>query len=375
MPPSFPYRRVSVSGVTGTVASQFVPYLLNEVPGVAAVTTSCRQGSAARARRVPQSSKLRVLEGSLQDIDMLRALVDAGDIVYHLAAWLANTSLPEDANEVYSTNSLATAVIARLCERRHRPLVFTSSHSVYFAGNYAGRIKEDTFVFRRDFVDWIEQVRHAYYAYADELIAGTAQFAGASPRLDAIHAELPPPFEPLIYDRDEYHIYCLTKLLAERFVLDHGGVVLRLSNVYGPGDESLQAVGEACHRIMTAEPGASLAIRQPFKKLVPACLPDIIQALLRAAALELPEDVAPVFTVASQEHYLREDDLLRTAAQALNELRDTAHGYDIEPLPPETSRAFTYDLTKLRTWLLPDTPLTPFADGLKQQLAWRLNRG
>ena len=82
---------------------------------------------------------------------------------------------------------------------------------------------------------------------------------------------------------------------------------LRLSNVYGPGDESTQAVGEACHRILAADPSVETKINQPFKKLMPAYLGDIIKSLVRAGTLRLPDGVSPVFTVASQEHYLRED--------------------------------------------------------------------
>ena len=183
---------------------------------------------------------------------------------------------------------------------RRRGSIFTSSHSVYFAGPYEGRIAEDRFAFRRDFVDWIEAVKSDYYGLAGAILAGETESAAAGAAIDAIHHKLPPPFDPKIYDKDAYHIYCLTKLLAERFVLDHGGLVLRLGNVYGPGDESTQAVGEACHRILAADPNVETKVNQPFKRLVPAYLGDIIKSFIRAGNLRLPDGVSPVFTIASQ---------------------------------------------------------------------------
>lgn len=379
-----PFETVSVTGGTGTVGSQFVKVLLAQFPHVERIHTTCRPGSA-QAHRVPDDPRVNVLRGSLEDMDILRTVVDDAEIVFHLAAWLANTDMPP-MTSVYVTNSLAPAVLAKMCADAGKRMIFTSSHSVYFAGPYEGRITEE-FPFRSDFVEWIDTVRGDYYALTDELIAGRKTFADIPAAVDSIHERLLAPFDPKIYDRDEYHLYCLTKLLAERFVLDHGGVVLRLSNVYGPGDESTQAVGEACQRVLgvptascrrgvppAADPAVELEIRQPFKKLVPAHLGDIIRCLVRSATLPLDEGINPVFTVASQEDYLREDALLRTVADALTEIRGQNVEYRIEKLPPEKKKAFTYDLTAMRTHLLPGETLTPFRDGVKAQLAWLIDR-
>ncbi len=371
-PAEFRFERVSITGGTGTVGSQFLKVLLAQFPHVAQINTTCRPGSP-RAARIPDADRLNVVRGSINDLDVLRQMADEGQVVYHLAAWLANTAMP-DRTTVYVTNSLATGVLARLCARRGRRLVFTSSHSVYFAGPYRGRIEEDGYPFRGDFVRWIGQVSGPYCDLMDAIVGGETDFGAAPEAIREMHDALPPPLEPKIYDRDAYHLYCLTKLLAERFVLDEGGVVLRLSNVYGPGDDSTQAVGEACQRLLAAEPGDRLQVNQPFKKLVPNYLGDIIKACVRAGGLSLPEGVSPVFTVASQEDYLREDGLLRAAAAALNRMRGTNHRYDVERLPPEEKRAFTYDLTKMRRHLLHGEEPTPFGHGITEQLKWLMAR-
>ncbi len=368
----FPFDNVSVTGGTGTVGSQFIKVLLAQFPAVGRINTTCRPGSP-RAYRIPQADRLNVVEGDINDLRVLNEIVGEADVVFHLAAWLANTPLPSML-DVYLTNSLAAGVVRKLCASKGIPLVFTSSHSVYFAGDYTGRIRADDYEFRGDFVDWIDAAGEQY----DQLIAaitdGQASFDEAPQAVQRIHDRLPPPFEPKIYDSDTYHIYCLTKLLAERFVLNDGGVVLRLSNVYGPGDESTQAVGEACQRLLSADPGDRLDVRQPFKRLVPAYLGDIFISFVRAAGLRLPDDQNPVFTVASQEGYMREDELLRTVAESLNRIRGTEHEYDIEQLPAEPETAFTYDLSRMNEYLVRRREMTPFGEGVENQLRWLMAR-
>jgi hypothetical protein len=145
--------------------------------------------------------------------------------------------------------------------------------------------------------------------------------------------------------------------------------------VYGPGDESTQAVGEACQRLLKAAPGEEIKVRQPFKKLVPAYLGDINEALYRAANLEMPKGIIPVFTMASQSTYMREDELLRSVDKGLQRIRGSG-SRTIETLEPEAGPpAFTYDLSKLKTHLLKDHPLTPFVDGLEEQLRRLIQTG
>ena len=163
-------------------------------------------------------------------------------------------------------------------------------------------------------------------------------------------------------------------LLAERFIRDGGGVILRLSNVYGPGDESVQAVAEACQRILQADPSVPIKVRQPFKKLVPCYIGDILKSFVRAGQPSRPRSVQPVFTVASQDHYLREDALLLTVAACVNDIRGTRLAYDIETLPPENGTAFAYNLSKMMKHLFQGEERTAFASGLREQLLWMMER-
>ena len=370
---SFPFHSVGITGATGTIAGQFQELLLSHFPQVARIRSTCRNPESESARRLPLGDRLELLGGGIRNVDNLRTLAESSDVVYHLAAWLANTELP-GITEVFVANSLATGILARLCRRHGTPLVFTSSHSVYFAGEYSGVIKEDGFQFRRDFMNWIDEVEPHYTELADRIIAGSVDFRAANDAVDGIHAELPPPFDPKIYDNDSYHVYCLSKLLAEEFALRAGGFVVRLSNVYGPGDDSPQAVSEACQRVLAAGPGEHLEVRQPFKRLVPVYMGDICRCFVRAASLEPGDGVIPLFTVASQKSYMREDELLRRVAGAVNEVRGTDRDYDIETLPPEETPGFVYDLSKMHDHLLPEDEVTPFSEGVRRHIAWLMDR-
>jgi len=71
---------------------------------------------------------------------------------------------------------------------------------------------------------------------------------------------------------------------------------------------------------------------------------------------------------------MREDELLRTVATCLNEIRGTNYDYDIEELPAEDDAAFTYDLTKMKAHLLSSEELTHFSEGAREQLLWLMER-
>ncbi len=370
----FPFSRVAVTGGTGTVGSVFIKALLAQCPQVEHILTAHRTAQSNRTSRLPASERLRALVGNTADPDVARELVSNTDVLIHLAGWLANTALPPDPTDVYVTNALSVALFGMLCRQQQKRFVYTSSHSVYFAGDYSGRIDQDTFVFRADFTDWLDAVKPEYCRIAERLLDGSLPFGSAAAEVARVHTRFAPPMNPKIYDSDEYHIYCLTKLLGEMLALDLGGVVPRLANVYGPGDDSLQAVGEACQRVLKARPGERLAVIRPFKKLVPCFLGDIAKSLIRSSTLRLDTVDTPLFTVASQETYLKEDELLRTVAASLNAIRGEAVAYEIQPLEPDDPPAFTYDLRKCRDVLLQGDSLTSFSDGIEQHLRWLLDR-
>ncbi|MFW6303821.1 MAG: NAD-dependent epimerase/dehydratase family protein [Candidatus Sumerlaeota bacterium] len=369
----FPHEKVGITGATGTVAGVLIQTLLEDFPQVEKITASARNLESPKLKRLGDSPKLRMVEGELHEVDMLKEIAQDSDVVFHLAAWLANLELP-GVTEVFVTNTLATGVLAEICKRQGCRMVFTSSHSIYFGGEYKGRIKEEGFEFREDFTTWMEAVKPAYAELIDKIIAGNCPTGEIHDAVEDIHKEFPVPMDPLIYDRIDYHTYCITKLMGEELALDRGAEVLRLSNVYGPGDESVQAVAEACHRIIAAKPGEQLQINQPFKKLVPVYMGDILTCLLNASGREYPEGLRPVFTVASQENYMREDELLRTVAAAMNEIKEGETRYDIERLEDEEETAFTYDTSKMQEYLLAGTEPTPFQKGVKEQLIWLMNR-
>ena len=62
--------------------------------------------------------------------------------------------------------------------------------------------------------------------------------------------------------------------------------------------------------------------------------------LVRAGTLDFSEVEVPLFTVASQENYLKEDILLRTVAGSLERIRGEELMYDIEKLQHDNPPIF-----------------------------------
>ncbi len=73
----FPFETATVTGGTGTVGSQFVKVLPAQFPDVRRVNTTCRPDSP-RAYRIPEADRVNVVKGSINDLEVLEAMVEGG---------------------------------------------------------------------------------------------------------------------------------------------------------------------------------------------------------------------------------------------------------------------------------------------------------
>ncbi len=119
-PESFPYKHVCVTGGTGTVGSVLLKTLLAQYPDIEQVATTYRSPDSPRVQRLPVSAKLHATIGDIADPVVVREALENAEVVFHLAGWLANTDLPENHDEVFITNGLATGLIARLVSNGRR---------------------------------------------------------------------------------------------------------------------------------------------------------------------------------------------------------------------------------------------------------------
>src|SRR5919108_2816604 len=81
--------RVLVIGGAGFVGSHLVDQLIREPLREILVLDNFVRGVPTNLRQAMQDSRVRVIEGSITDRELLRELMDDTDYVFHLAAlWL-----------------------------------------------------------------------------------------------------------------------------------------------------------------------------------------------------------------------------------------------------------------------------------------------
>jgi UDP-glucose 4-epimerase len=123
--------RVLVTGGAGFIGSHVVELLLAEDVAKVMVLDNFVRGSRRNLERVAGDSRLTVVDGTIEDVDLLAQATDGQDYVFHLAAlWLHEcVNEPRRAIEVNvlgTFNVVEAAVAAGV-----RKLVYSSSASVY----------------------------------------------------------------------------------------------------------------------------------------------------------------------------------------------------------------------------------------------------
>ncbi len=261
---------IGVTGATGCIGRMLVRHLLR-IPSVE-VRALVRRG---RVRREPG---LSIHTGDLCTRGALESLVAESDVVLHLAAQNP-ISAEEDRRQpatFLATNSFGTGAVAFLAAAYGRPLVYTSSVSVYeLSGGNSGPLTEGESLLGRHETDgWsqtmLEGLNDIIEAWGDEEVEDVeAEVAG-------LLRKTPMP--------EKEGVYGLTKLLGEHWVRERAnGLVLRLSDVYGPGHERRGLLQEYLGRILqrrrvSLDFGRRARVSFLF-------LGDALQALLRAVAL------------------------------------------------------------------------------------------
>jgi UDP-glucose 4-epimerase len=122
---------VLVTGGAGFVGSHVVEQLLAESAGHVIVLDNFVRGSRRNLDAVADDSRLRVVEGSVADRELLRNLTEGCDYVFHLAAlWLYEcVHEPRKALEINVGGTYNVVEAAH--EAGVRKVVFSSSASVY----------------------------------------------------------------------------------------------------------------------------------------------------------------------------------------------------------------------------------------------------
>jgi len=123
--------RILVIGGAGFVGSHLVDQLTQEPVREIVVLDNFVRGTWDNLRRAVKDNRVRVVEGSITDLEMLRSLMQGTDYVFHLAAlWLYEcVHQPRAALEV---NVVGTYNVVETAQQADvKKVVYSSSASVY----------------------------------------------------------------------------------------------------------------------------------------------------------------------------------------------------------------------------------------------------
>jgi dTDP-L-rhamnose 4-epimerase len=212
-------KRALVTGAAGLIGSHLVDLLVEEGWKVRALDNLEPQ-THRRGKPPWINEQAEFVEGDLRDRDMMTAVLDQIDVVFHQAAY--GGYMPEIAKFVH-VNSLGTAQMLEIIRERKVPIrkiIVASSQAVYSEG--AGECPQHGLIFPS--VRPIEQLRHADWQVH-------------CPICGAITKTVPTPENAPVGGET---VYGLTKVDQERLVLLWGKqvgiptVALRYSCTYGP---------------------------------------------------------------------------------------------------------------------------------------------
>ncbi len=123
--------RILVIGGAGFVGSHIVDQLIDEQPSEIRVVDNLVRGKQANLHHALQSPSVKLIQGSITDLDALEAATKDVDYVFHLAAlWLVESlNEPRSAIDVYV---VGTYNVIEACHKFGvKRVVFSSAASVY----------------------------------------------------------------------------------------------------------------------------------------------------------------------------------------------------------------------------------------------------
>lgn len=339
-------RTVAVTGATGCIGRMLIRHL--SWKSSVRVLALIRRGSGGFERGV------EVRRGDLFAREVLEALVADSDVVVHLAARNPTPATPDprQAPKFFASNSWGTGAVAHLARAYEKPLVYTSTVTVYELGENGSALFEEgaPLPTRGNTRAWTERAFEGLGRIVDSWASGGVHNPGEA--VGQFLRNDPPPPE---------NLYGLSKFLGERWVTrTPKGLTLRLSDVYGPGHEARGILQEYLAGILE---GTRVSVDfGPRARVSFVYLGDVLQALLRAAA----GGGAPGASIINVAHpanvtpeHLR-DELLRLGSPG------TVTVEDVPPPLPGSTRPFATDEAERILGL----QWTPLAKGMRETLRY-----
>ncbi|MFQ5776681.1 MAG: NAD-dependent epimerase/dehydratase family protein [Terriglobia bacterium] len=337
-------RTVGVTGATGTIGQAFVRFLVRR-SDVRVLALVRRQPRLAEA-------KIRTTLGDLFNRAALEWLVSQSDVIVHLAARNPRTDEQDRKEQVsfFATNSAGAMNIARLAAQHRKQFVHVSSVAVYELSERTSGIfdEQEQLPGRSETRGWAQKAEAFFAQVATDWMKGSTN--DLRPEIGQFLESWPPP--------QNEGIYPLSKFLGEPPIeMLPKGVILRLSDVYGPGRKPRGIIQDCLSALLG---GGEVVIDFGPRGLVSfICIRDVLQVLL--AAVTTSSDIPQVINVASPisvsetslEDFLKEIRSEAGFASAIRVRRTT---------PAQQFR--TFDVTKMKQYWGFEEPMS-LREGLR----------
>lgn len=124
---------ILVTGAAGFIGSHLVERLVEEGYDVTAVDNMLR-GKLDNLSKV--LDKIKFVKGDVRDYELMKELVRDSELVFHLASLSRVLPSIENPELCFEINVKGTEVMARLCSKYRKKLIFSSSREVYGSPKY-----------------------------------------------------------------------------------------------------------------------------------------------------------------------------------------------------------------------------------------------
>jgi UDP-glucose 4-epimerase len=124
---------VLVTGGAGFIGSHLVEKLVEKGYSVIVVDNLLR-GKLNNLSNV--LDKIKFVKGDIRNYELMEELVKNSEVVFHLASLSKVIPSIENPKLCFKINVEGTEIIARLCSKYHKKLIFSSSREVYGAPKY-----------------------------------------------------------------------------------------------------------------------------------------------------------------------------------------------------------------------------------------------
>jgi CDP-paratose 2-epimerase len=251
-------RHTLVTGGAGFIGTNLAARLLEEDRRVLVLDNLARPGVERNQRwlQAVHGDRVEIVHGDVRDADLVRAVVQDAEAVFHLAAQVAVTTSLADPLDDFTTNLHGTVTLLEELRRLRRrvPLLFTSTNKVY------GSLPDVQ----------LERVEDRWL-----------------------------PVDPLLRDHgvdesrplDFCTPYGCSKGGADQYVLDYAktfglpAVVFRMSCIYGPHQHGNEDQGWVAHFLIHALAGEPITIYGDGRQVRDILFAtDLVDAMFRVVA-------------------------------------------------------------------------------------------